>query len=277
MMNFLIVDDEKNVRYLTRMAIVNAGFDEEGIHEADCGIDCLEKFKEYAPEVVITDIVMPDMSGIELLEAIKKQSPDTPVIMLSAYEEFKYAKEALRLGAFDYLLKPVNGEEIKKVLESVIQYYDNQEQNDNQLSELKNTVQRYKNRIRKYKEQIVDLPAEVENEFEDIMDGNINWLKSHYNMNVTLREMARKSYMCETYFSEQFKMRTEKNFNEYLNDLRINKALELLRKPGLKVSEIGELVGYNNSSYFIKIFRKKIGMTPSDYRKMNKNNNRPDP
>lgn len=269
MISFLIVDDEKNVRYLTRRAIVNAGFKDGSIYEADCGVDCLEKFKEYVPKVVITDIVMPDMNGIELLEEIKKQSPYTTVIMLSAYEEFKYAREALRLGAFDYLLKPVSGEEIKKVLESAIQYYDSIGQNHNQLSELKSELERYKNRIRKYKEQIVE-SADKENQFEDIIDANINWLKSHYNMNVTLREMARKSYMCETYFSEQFKLRTGKNFNEYLNDLRVNKALELLKKPGLNVNEIGELVGYNNSSYFIKIFRKKVGVTPCDYRMMNK-------
>jgi two-component system, response regulator YesN len=270
MISFLIVDDEKNVRYLTRISIVDAGFQDECIYEADCGTDCLEKFRKHAPAVVITDIVMPDMNGIELLGEIKKESPETPVIMLSAYEEFQYAKEALKLGAFDYLLKPVSGEEIKKVLERVMQYYDDITRNDNRLSELKSEVQRYKNRIRKYKEQIIDLPDENENEFEDIMDSNIIWIKSHYNMNITLREMARKSYMCETYFSEQFKLRTGKNFSEYLNDLRIEKSLELLKRPGLKVAEVGELVGYNNSSYFIKIFRKKMGVTPSDYRKSHK-------
>lgn len=266
MISFLIVDDEKNVRYLTRMALVNAGVKDVCIYEANNGTDCLDKFREYDPEVVITDIVMPDMNGIELLEEIKKLSSHTVVIMLSAYEEFRYAKEAIRLGAFDYLLKPVNNVEIKNVLESVMSYYDHMARDDNQLSELKSAIQRYKNKIRKYKEQIVDLPSEEENEFEDILDGTIIWIKSHYNMNITLREMARKSYMCETYFSEQFKLRTGKNFNEYLNELRIDKASELLKRPGLKVSEVGELVGYNNSSYFIKVFRKKTGMTPSDFR-----------
>ncbi len=116
--SLLIVDDER------KMAVVlQASFEEEGysVEIAGSGEDALAKFRANPVPLVITDLKMPDMSGIEVLEAIKKLSPETEVLLMTAYASAQTAVEAMKKGAFDYVIKPFSLDEIHKKAEYVFE------------------------------------------------------------------------------------------------------------------------------------------------------------
>ena len=116
MLKLLLVDDEPIIRKGIRTSIDWEKYDIEIAGEASNGMDAIEKALVLKPHIVITDIRMPIMDGLLLSGSLKKQLPDTRIIILSGYDDFAYAREALSLGVYEYLLKPVGAEELISVI-----------------------------------------------------------------------------------------------------------------------------------------------------------------
>jgi DNA-binding NtrC family response regulator len=110
MENILIVDDEKQILNILSELLKKWGYNPV---QARSGMEALEKFKDMSIDLVITDMVMPEMDGLSLVNKILEIRPNTLIIILTGYPSFDSAVQSIRGGAFDYLAKPVNSEELK--------------------------------------------------------------------------------------------------------------------------------------------------------------------
>lgn len=265
MINAVIIDDEEWVRYLIKGLIPwkQLGIDVAG--EAKNGLEGLDICMRLKPEIILTDIRMPGMGGMELLEKLAEILPESKVVIISGYDDFSYAQKAINFGVCGYILKPVND---KEAVNAIIKARD--------LVLRKKTEKENNSRL---KTELVKLQAELpggeteeqyygDNSGHSILQRAINYINERYNTDITLDETANAFFINPDYFSYLLKKETGKGFNEYITALRLEKAKVLLNKPHLKVVEIADMVGYRDDNYFTKVFKKNTGYTPSEYRTM---------
>jgi two-component system response regulator YesN len=247
MHTLMIVDYEYNIRD----GLVNAvPWDSIGVRvaaEAQDGMEALDAARRVRPDVVITDISMDEMDGLELTAALLAERPQTKVIILSGFGEFSYAQRALELKVWAYLLKPVTPEDL---LEKV--------------SEAVRALESDRDRARKLGE-----PAEGSEPAPGraVIRRAREYLEVHYSDHETsLESLAAHLGLTPAYLSKLFKTETGRNYSEELADLRMEKARDLLRSTNLRSSEVGVRVGYPNPQYFATAFKKATGTSPSEFR-----------
>ena len=217
-------------------------------------------------------MVMPHTDGLELLRQIKAISPEVLIILLSAHKKFEYVHEAIKEQAFDYLLKPTREEDIKRVFGRALKVLEEKEKNKALYSEMKRKIKKYGSQITvKAQENSADSSSEI---YTDTMDKVIKYVNENYTLEIGLQEISSKFFLSPDYLSTQFKVKTGKNFKDYISNLRIQKAEELLMCSEFKISEVAELMGYNDSGYFIKVFKNKLGCTPSQFRESKRRDDR---
>lgn len=264
MIKMVIIDDEEWICRLIRNLIPA---DELGIcivGEESNGIDGLELCKKLKPDIVLTDIRMPGLDGLELIERLYHECANTKVIIISGYDDFSYAQKALQFGAFDYIVKPIDEEDLIKVLVRFKSQFHKQ-------SKSRQKIHKLKSELEKVQQSIVDQSSNLI--YKDAADGNADirkvmaYIDEKYQNELTLDEAAKMVFLNKNYFSEMFKKEAGIGFSEYLNKVRVQKAENLLGIRNLKINEIGDMVGYSDAAYFIKVFKKYYGMTPSEYRK----------
>lgn len=201
----------------------------------------------YHMDIVLTDIEMPEGSGIELIRWVKKNKPETACIFYTCHAEFSYAQEALRLGAVDYLLKPIPYDELEQILKKTIA-------------------------LLKHQDQRREIDALYENLSEESHDMSAveqvkQYIAEHISMDILREDLARLVYMNPDYLSRLFKKSEGIGLSEYIIQKKIAFAKKLLKNTRLSVVDIAARTGFSYSSYFIRIFKKKEGMTPEQYRK----------
>lgn len=344
-MRILIVEDE----YLIRKGLLEmiGGFGGiQVVGASENGVYAKQIIAGEHPDLVLADIRMPEMDGLELAEWIHKEYPEVVVILLTGYDDFKYVQKALKLNVFEYVLKPVNDNDLKLVLKKA-----------GEEAKLR--------QHRKYQDQLVKVHTEgkvsllyamvVSNEFltairagdytvfERLRDFMLDYMKGmeiheysyaqliqgiyntilqffpeteemepvdftackniaqiniklqkwiyalidkvqsrqaghaqadkmkeyifkHYQEDITLQILSEEFGLTAGYISEIFKEAGDKNFHEFLTEVRIGKAIELLKDKRKKISEIAEQIGYHDTNYFFKVFKKTTGMTPKQFR-----------
>lgn len=238
-MQVLIVDDEEIIRRGLRMILeeIVTGFTVAGTVKN--GAEAMEFLKVQEIDVVITDIRMPQMGGIELTKQIRMQWPQMPIVILSGYDDYEYLREALKEGVKDYLLKPVDRVELTKCMETIRNRWDDQSSHD-------------KPDASPGSGSVVRLVKEI--------------VESRLSEELTLQTISRDVNYNYSYLSSLFKQETGQSFSEYLTGRRMELAQKLLKESRLKVHEIGMRCGYPNTKYFLSQFRKATGETPSQYR-----------
>jgi DNA-binding NtrC family response regulator len=117
----LIVDDEKSILNALRMTIQKKVDPKFQVHVAESGAEALRAFREHKPDMILLDICLPDMSGMDVLEQVKKESPDTIVVMATAVEDLKTVVKAVKLGAYDYFVKPIDGQDVKLTIKNAFE------------------------------------------------------------------------------------------------------------------------------------------------------------
>lgn len=236
MIKILVVEDEPR----SRAAIVSrlqAILGEEALVEtAEDGAQAVSKALQVKPQVIFMDIELPLKNGLEAAAVIKCQQPEVHVVFLTAYDRFDYAVEALRSGAEEYLLKPVSEQDLRELLQKFFE---------------------------------VAPPVQAATPFETAL--NV-WVRQHYTEDISLEAAAGSMGMSPFYFSRQVKAMTGKTFLEFFTAYRIEKAKSRLCSTEMSVSEIGRSVGYPDSNYFAKAFKRVVGCTPSVYRARSKGN-----
>ncbi len=246
MIQIVIADDEKTIREGLSHLIDSFHFSTKIIGMAEDGKEALQLVRKYNPEILIIDINMPHLNGLEAIELLRKENPEMKVIIISGYDNFNYAQKAVELGVFSYLLKPLDITKFKEVLQSAIDGYEKR------LLEI--------NLMHKTQQE-----THLSN-YDDVK----TYMKSHYaQQDFSLNQMAEDFNVSSSSMAKIIKQRTSLNFTDYLNQLRIDAAVTLLKETTLSINEISELVGYTFQHYFSRIFHKYKNMSPSDYRKEN--------
>jgi two-component system response regulator YesN len=248
MTKVLIVDDEKYVRMgikgETDWSLIGC----EVVAEAPNGEVGLEMAQQYRPDLVISDIRMPKMDGIEMATKILERYPDTKVIFLTAYSEFEYARAAVRIGVSDYLLKPFQDGELEASIQRLLHLHQNapveQIELENELIQLKG------------KEEITNRYVQTAIEYIE---------KNYSDPGFSIGGLAESMSVSEGHISRLFKAETDCSIGNYLTRYRIKKAMDYLKDVQVKVYEVAEKVGYQDIAYFSNTFKKLIGRTPSEY------------
>lgn len=248
MLKVLVVEDEEMIRKGIVLAVDWAALDCVVVGEAANGLQALETVERYAPSLIITDLKMPVMDGLEMLRQLRERGNNAFVIILTAYDSFAYAQTALRLGAVDFLLKPFHDGELEQAVTRLKQRMDRAGQGGEKgpaplpLPELK------KGDKSKY---VLEAMA---------------YIGEHYHEpNIGVAAIAQHLGISEGHLSHTFKKETDYTLLNYLTRYRIHRAMELLRDCRLKVYEVAEQVGYRDIAYFSATFKKLVGMSPSEY------------
>ena len=248
----LIVDDEPNTRKgLAKMLEVwSAG--RYQILQAENGQEAREIIEKEKIHLLITDIRMPEITGLMLVEGLKKAGKELVVIIISSYSQFTYAQEAIQLGVKNYLLKPLNRQ---KLIEAVEQALVDEERNE------RNGVI----------EKVIDehlYHIEVKNDQTRLpIKEACQYINDHLNEPLSLRDVSQSVHLNSSYFSFLFKEQMNVTFSEYVTRKRLQAAKKLLMCTDLQIADISAAVGYKTDKYFIKLFKEHEGMTPSKYRK----------
>lgn len=241
-MKIMIVDDEPKIRRGMKTLLEEQdGFEVIGIY--DNAMSSLSDLDEKQPNVLITDIKMPEYSGLDLIEKIREKDKNLYIIILSGYGSFKYAQRAIRSGVYRYLTKPTNPRELISVLREI----------ELKIEGINRTVSKSE-------------------ENESVEVGNLlirkalDYIELHYAEKIGLKTLSDALYISPNYFSDLFRRHMKVKFSDFLIEYRLKKACILLKKPEYKVSEISEMVGFRDSTYFSTVFKKTYNLTPLEYK-----------
>ena len=241
-MKIMIVDDEPKIRRGMKTLLEEQdGFEVIGIY--DNAMSSLSDMAEKQPNVLITDIKMPEYSGLDLIEKIREKDKNLYIIILSGYGSFKYAQRAIRSGVYRYLTKPTNPRELISVLREI-----------------------------ELKIEGVNRTVSKSEENESVEVGNLlirkalDYIELHYAEKIGLKTLSDALYISPNYFSDLFRRHMKVKFSDFLIEYRLKKACILLKKPEYKVSEISEMGGFRDSTYFSTVFKKTYNLTPLEYK-----------
>lgn len=241
MLKVLIVEDEEMIRKGIVLTVDWAALDCVVVGEAANGAQGLEAARRLEPSLIITDLKMPQMDGIEMLTALRAEGCTAYVIILTAYDNFAYAQSALRLGAVDYLLKP---------------FHD---------GDLENAITRVQQRQQPTAEAAPIGTPRKGDKSKYVLEA-MDYISKHYNEpDISVGTVAQSLNISEGYLSHTFKKETDYTLLNYLTRYRIHKAMELLKDCRVKVYEVAEQVGYRDIAYFSATFKKYAGISPSEY------------
>lgn len=235
MFNVLVVDDECVQREGIKNLIALYGFPFH-ILEAENGKKAQQLLIQNAIDILITDVKMPLMDGLELSRIARKTQQHIDIVICSGYDEFEYARSALRLGVVNYLLKPLMKEEFLQVMVDITKISPYAGKPEPETMEMKV--------IRQVKD----------------------YVKDHYQKDISLTEAAHDVYLSPGYLSILFKKETGENFSKYLTDYRLSRASHLLVHSNMKINDVAVAVGIDNHSYFAKLFKTRFGVSPLQFR-----------
>lgn len=262
MIRLLIADDEKLEREALA-ELVQRRFEREVVLEvAENCRKAADTAVLWGADLILMDIEMPGMSGLDAARAVLAQRPSCRVIFVTAYSLFQYAHEAVHLGACDYLLKPVDPDE----LEASVRRAMRQIETERKLEEL--AAARPQPEQTETEEEAEDAPEESENSQTALVMAHVRrYLEDNYMFDLSLDSVGEILHISPAYLSAQFKKYQKMNFLDCLTELRINAAKELLADPFRSSAEVASMVGYEDASYFARAFKKRTGMTPTQYRR----------
>lgn len=239
--NLLIIDDEVHSRNTLCNCFPWEQIGFKVIGQADNGKDALAFIKRNNVHVLLCDIQMPVMNGIELVKILHTWDKPPITIFFSGYSEFEYARQAIQYGVRSYILKPIKYEDIVEVFSKIKEDLD-----------------------KKYDKE-VDLESTV---FSN-QDSFIQDVQKYVNTNIktaNLSELSNQLFLNGSYISHLYKQKTGQNFSDYVLEIRMRKAAELLKNTREKIYNIGISVGYSNPKNFTRAFHSFYGKTPIDFR-----------
>lgn len=244
MLKLLVVDDELVILQGILKILREGNTPFTHIESAQDAFEALSLLSEFKPNLIITDITMPEMNGLEFIAKAKEEQLCERFIILTGYDQFAYAKQALRLSVIDYLLKPIDKLELLALLKRVA----------NEIMEELNHTER--------PDEGATQPA-YSNHIEKVL----KHIHCHYQQDLSLESLSELTDLHPSYISSLFKNEVGLSFIQYLQEYRMDKAKELLaHHPSMSVPIVANQVGYENPQHFMKVFKKVVGSTPGSFR-----------
>ena len=258
----LLADDEQIERMALAKRLHKHFGDSLVIWQAADGNEAVRLcFKERC-QIVIMDISMPELNGVEAAEQIRRLDEDCEIIFLTAYDEFSYAKRAIAIHALDYLLKPCEEEELTAVMEEAVGRIQKREQ----FKKLHMEQEMPEETGAEMPEPDLEEEPEESDRLGQAAEKIRRYIRKNYMKDISMQDAARMMNYSDAYFCKLFKQCFDQNFTAYLARLRINEARRLLQDKNASVREVSMLVGYYDANYFAKVFKRIAGMNPSEYR-----------
>ena len=249
MLDIIVVEDEAPIRDWIAYTISNISDEFNVLASASNGKEAYELALNLKPKVIISDIKMPIMGGIELTKKIKEVFPDIYIILLTNYAEFSYAKEAISCGVYEYLVKSdIRPKELKEILDKVNESEKELEKNKASRLQKENTL------------------SESKDGYSKTIKKSIDYIHKNYKQHISLQDISNYVFLSHEYFSRLFKEEVGENFSSYLTNYRMKKAESLIKNTDMKISQIAIEVGYTNASYFSRSYKKFKGISPEDDR-----------
>lgn len=346
MIKVLLVDDEHWNRDMIRTLGEWERLDLQIVGEAGDGIEAVRLTEALKPEIVITDMRMPAADGVELLRILNDRFPEIKAIVISGYDDFNYAKHALKYRAVDYLLKPIDPLELNATLQKCKTELQSSTNSDLEPLDLafSQRLSGYKQRLRSYFNELngeaitvvfeqlrQDLYAdtdrrklgrvvqelllhlkellaavmpgaeqqeikvtphmlssadtavhEVQQYYVQALDALVQhrkfknklnleevrqYMEQHFSEPVTLEFLAKVFFVSKEYLSKVFKQEYGLNVTDYILQLRMEKAREWITEDQLPIKTVCEMAGYEDVSYFYRVFKKYYGIAPGEMRK----------
>ncbi len=238
MYKLLIADDDYEISNGLRKYFPwnSIGFDVVG--NVENGKEALAYIRQHEVDVILCDIRMPVMSGIDLAAELNSSHSGVQVILFSAYRDFAYAQKAMEAGVRGYILKSTNYDELIRAFTNIKAELDSQANNAAKAGQ--------------------DMSGKIIATIKEYVETNYK--------NVSLEDLAKLVHMNPDYLSKFFKKNAGLLFSEYLNKVRMAKAADYLDDIAYKTYEISEMVGYSNAFNFTRAFKNYYGMSPRDYR-----------
>jgi two-component system response regulator YesN len=233
----LVADDERMIRQGLQV-LLSRHYRELTVLEASNGQECWNILNtEPLIQLAFVDIRMPELDGLQVCEKIKTAGLPVKVVIISGFRDFDYARQALRYGVADYLLKPVNPSDVLRLIQEVV--------------------------------RVAPLTAELIEKQERLLIEQVRlWIYDHLHEDITLLDLSHQFHYSVNYLSMLFKKEIGTGFQEYILACRMQRAKHLLLDPALRISDIAQQVGYTNPKAFSIAFRKACGIPPTECREL---------
>jgi len=254
--SILAVDDEPIVHSMVETIIRESDLPARLVGVATSGKDALMIAPKLRPDICLLDINMEDMDGLELARRLSDVLDYKPrIIYLTAYDRFDYARDAIKVGAIEYILKPIQRQELIAAIGKGV-----------------NALQA--DRLARLERELLEEHAGVASSVETPVQSRLStlvieirkYIDEHYAENISLSDVADHVRLSSGYIGSIFKSQCGFSFRAFLRAVRVSKAKELMHDPRLNLSEIAQLVGYEDVNYFSQAFLVETGVRPSEYR-----------
>ena len=242
MYKVLIVDDEPVIVEGLRKIVDWEKYNCVVVGTAASGKEGLEMTEKYQPDILFTDIRMPGMDGLTMIAALRSEHRNMQIVILTGYRDFEYARTALNLGVFRYLVKPSKMKELDEAMESLTERLD---------------------KLGRSKEQ--EALEDTENANNFVVKQALSYIEQHYKEKLQLTDVAEKVYVSHWHLSKLLNS-TGKSFSDLLNEVRIENAKKLMEDSSLHIADISERVGFADTAHFSRVFKKYTGMSAGEYR-----------
>lgn len=222
---------------------------------ANCYSQAVNIFMENKIDILLCDIEMPFGSGLDLVEWVKKNYPDTECIFLTCHDEFDFARQAIKLKCMDYILKPADADVVNSVLKSAVDHIRKNNKEDI-----------YKEYGKLYFNNMTQAPEPDCTESGHAVEKIEKYIAMNIEEEFSVEELAEMVYLSPAHLSRLFKKKHNMTLSSYITEQRMKIAVKLLETTDMSLAAISAKSGYSNYSYFTTIFKKTYGKTPRDYR-----------
>ncbi|MDO5574355.1 MAG: response regulator [bacterium] len=260
MYKVMIIDDEPIIVEGLSKSIPWERWNCEVTGSALNGIEGLQLIEKQRPDIVITDISMPQMDGLAMIAALKSQYDNIEITILTGYRDFEYAQQAVRLGVTRLLLKPSKMDELEEAIQCMTERLRRHHAGQNITKPIGAGLSGQSQQTGSQGEK-----AETE-AGSFIVKNAMAYIRGHYKEKLTLSEVADKTYVSQWHLSKLLNGHTGQSFSEILNTVRIEEAKKLLENPALRIGDIADEVGFLDMAHFSRVFKKICGISANEYR-----------